>query len=112
MGKPEPEDTDEAPDPILEPYANLEAPGSFYISGMAVLPEHRSNGLGKGLLEGAASRAQELKLSKLSLIAFEQNEGAVKLYKRTGFQIAGRAAVVPHEFIRYTGDALLMTSEL
>ncbi|MGF1470201.1 MAG: GNAT family N-acetyltransferase [Rubrobacteraceae bacterium] len=112
MGEPEPEDDDEAPDPVLEPYTNLEAPGSFYISSMAVLPQHRGGGLGTRMLEISSARARELGLSELSLIAFEQNEGAVRLYERNGFQVVDRVAVVPHAFIRYTGDALLMVSEV
>ena len=48
-------------------------------------------------------------LSSLSLIVFAQNEGAVSLYRWLGYKIADRRAVVPHAFIPYTGDALLMT---
>jgi hypothetical protein len=42
--------------------------------------------------------------------AFEQNEEAVRLYERKGFEIIDRARVVPHESIRYTGEVLLMTA--
>lgn len=84
MGEPEPEDDE--PDTVLEPYTRLEAPGSFYISGMAVLPEHRSGGLGSRMLEIAAEWAQEMELPELSLISFEQNEGAVRRNERTGLK--------------------------
>jgi len=33
-------------DPVLASYAALEDPGSLYISGLAVYPRHRRNGIG------------------------------------------------------------------
>ncbi len=48
----EPEAEDHGPvDPILEPYAGLEVPGSYYVRAMAVFPEHRGEGLGTRMLE-------------------------------------------------------------
>src|SRR5687768_12836007 len=41
---PAPEKAGEPTDPVLEPYAKLEVPGSYYISGMAVFPEYRGKG--------------------------------------------------------------------
>ncbi len=48
----------------------------------------------------------------LSLIVFEQNAGAVRLYEREGFRVVDRAAVVPHGLIQHTGDVLLMAMEV
>ena len=47
--------------------------------------------------------------SQLSLIAFEENTGSVRLYERLGYEVVDRAPVVPHPIIKYGGDALLMT---
>lgn len=98
----------ETPDPILAPYS-LEAPGSWYICAMAVFPEFRGQGLGTKLLAIARDQAQEGEFNELSLLVFEQNTGAVRLYERNGFKTVDRAAVVPHPLIQYTGDVLLMT---
>ncbi|MFQ5935923.1 MAG: GNAT family N-acetyltransferase [Acidiferrobacterales bacterium] len=95
---------------VLAPYNKLEAPGSWYICAMAVSPEFRGQGLGTKLLEIARRQARDKGFHELSLIAFEQNTGAVRLYERNGFTIVDRAAVVPHKLIHYTGDALLMTA--
>lgn len=46
----------------------------------------------------------------MSLLVFEQNEGPVELYERTGFGIVDRAPVVPHKSIRYSGEVLFMTA--
>ncbi len=99
----------ESPDPILAPYS-LEAPGSWYICAMAFFPEFRGQGLGTKLLAIARDQAQEREFNELSLLVFEQNTGAVRLYGRNGFKTVERAAVVPHPLIRYTGDVLLMTA--
>jgi ribosomal protein S18 acetylase RimI-like enzyme len=99
----------ETPDPILVPYS-LEAPGSWYICAMAFFEKFRRQGLGTKLLVIAHSQAQERGFNELSLLVFEQNAGAVRLYERNGFKTVGRAAVVPHRLIQYTGDVLLMTA--
>ena len=64
------------------------------------------------MLSIAREQAHQRGFDTLSLQVFEQNEGAVKLYKRNGFKVAGCAPVVPHELIDHTGDVLLMASEI
>ena len=46
-------------DPVLEPYARLEVPGSYHVSGIAVFPEHRGEGLGTRMLEMAKEKARQ-----------------------------------------------------
>jgi ribosomal protein S18 acetylase RimI-like enzyme len=97
---------------VLEPYYCLKAPGTWYIAGLAVFPEFRGQGVGTQLLSLARQQAQEQGFQELSLLAFEQNIRAVKLYKRNEFKIIDCAFVVPHELIHYTGSVLLMTAPL
>ncbi len=97
----------ETHDQVLAPYS-LEAPGSWHICAMAFFPEFRGRGLGAKLLAIARSQAQDRGFNELSLLVFEQNTGAVRLYKRNGFKTVDRAAVVPHKLIQYMGDILLM----
>jgi ribosomal protein S18 acetylase RimI-like enzyme len=104
------DDPDEEVDPVLKPYSELERPGSFYICGMALFPEYRGQGLGTRMLELARQQACQRGLDELSLIVFEQNAGAKRLYERYGFREVDRRPVVPHELIHYTGDALLMVA--
>jgi ribosomal protein S18 acetylase RimI-like enzyme len=96
------------PDPVLRPYSELEAPGSYYIAGVALYPEHRGRGIGDRMLALARDRARELDLESLSLIVFEQNQGALRLYERSGYREIDRRTVVPHPLIHATGDAILM----
>lgn len=99
-------------DPVLLPYSILEEDNSFYICGMALFPPYRGHGLGSRFLELAEELARKQKLPKLSLIAFEQNAGAKRLYERHGYREVARQPVVPHPLIHYSGDALLMVKRV
>jgi ribosomal protein S18 acetylase RimI-like enzyme len=98
-------------DPVLRPYAELEEPSSLYISGLALFPKYRGEGVGTRLLDFAYKRARVEGLKKISLICFEENEGAYRLYQREGFNERTRRAVVPHPLIQHGGDAVLMVKE-
>lgn len=113
----EPPAPDEAEEPdaggepdVMAPYSRLEAPGSYYVCGIALVPEARGQGLGTALMEIGRAAARERGLPTLSLLVFEQNAGAVRLYERLGYRVVDRHPVVPHELIRYTGDVLLMVA--
>jgi len=108
--EPEPGEPEGEEDPVLTPYGELERPGSYYVCGMALFPEHR--GLGARMLGLAREEARRRGLAEMSLIVFEQNAGAKRLNERHGFREVARRPVVPHQLIRYTGDALLMVAEV
>lgn len=95
-------------DPVLAPYSKLEQEDSYYICGMAIFPKFREQGIGTRLLSLAEQHAAEKGFRKLSLIVFEQNTGAKRLYERSGYAEVAREPVYPHPLIHYTGDALLM----
>ncbi len=103
---------DELADPVLKPYEELEIPGSFYICALALFPGFRGRGLGTEMLSIATKQARERGVGTLSLLVFEQNEGAVRLYERNGFEVVDSAPVVPHDLIHHTGEVLLMASEV
>jgi ribosomal protein S18 acetylase RimI-like enzyme len=104
------EDPDETVDPILEPYARLEITDTLYISSLALFDGFRGLGLGTRMLSIARDQARERNLHALSLLVFEQNTGAVKLYEREGFHEVDRAPIVPHPLIHHTGHVILMTA--
>lgn len=99
-------------DPVLRPYAILEQPGSYYICGVAVYPQYRNHGVGSRFIDIAQRNAHVWGLAQLSLIVFEQNADAKRLYDRNGFYEIARQPVVPHPLIRHTGNALLMVKDL
>ena len=69
----------------------------------------RRLGIGTLLLKEARRRGRALGLERLSLICFEKNTKALRLYQRLGFLELRRRAVVPHPFLHYReGDAILL----
>jgi ribosomal protein S18 acetylase RimI-like enzyme len=106
-------DLDELPD-LLRPLVELElrVPGSFYINALATYPEYRGRGLGTKLLEAANTLASEAGCEILGLEVFDQNEAALGLYERHGFQAVARLTLVPHPSHPYEGDVVLMTRKV
>jgi ribosomal protein S18 acetylase RimI-like enzyme len=103
------EDATPEEDPVLRPYSELEEPGSLYISGIALDPACRGRGVGTRLLAAAEARARTFGLERLSLICFERNEQAMRLYARLGYTEAARRPLVPHPTLQYRdGDAVLL----
>ena len=98
-------------DPVLLPYVELEEPKSLYISGLALFDEYRGSGVGTRLLDYAYKRARAEGMKKISLMCFEDNAGAFRLYEREGFKERKRRTVVPHPLIHHAGDAVLMVRE-
>ena len=94
---------------VFAPYIYLEEPNSWYVCGVAIYPEHRGHGLGTRLMELANKQAMKYGFSTLSLVVFEQNRSALKLYEKLGYTVVDQAPVVPHPLIHYDGNALLMT---
>ncbi|PUB10400.1 GNAT family N-acetyltransferase [Yoonia sediminilitoris] len=98
-------------DPILKPYADLEVPGSVYVSGIAVQEEYRGRGIGTLLLDQVEDAAATN--DHISLICFEQNDRAMTLYRRRSFVEVKRRPLVPHPTLKYTqGDAVLLAKQL
>jgi ribosomal protein S18 acetylase RimI-like enzyme len=99
-------------DPVLAPYSRLEENNSYYVCGVAVFPEYRNRGIGTQLMALAETHAITKGFAKLSLIVFEQNQGAKRLYEHLGYREVKREAIVSHPLIHYSGDALLMVKEM
>ncbi|MEX1317556.1 MAG: GNAT family N-acetyltransferase [Synechococcaceae cyanobacterium] len=99
-------------DPVLAPYSSLEVDDSYYVCGVAVFPPYRGQGIGTQLMKLAESQATARGYRRLSLIVFEGNPGARRLYDRLGYREVARAGIVPHPLIHVEGDAVLMVKEL
>ncbi|MGF1610362.1 MAG: GNAT family N-acetyltransferase [Kiloniellales bacterium] len=101
---------DELP-PLLRPLCELEwqVPGSYYVNALAARPGFRGQGLGSGLLEIARDLAPEAGCDTLSVQVFEQNDGAVRLYRRHGYAIVDQRPIVAHSCYPYDSSVLLMT---
>ncbi len=99
-------------DPVLRPFAILEEPNSYYICGVALHDAYRGQGLGSQLMARAEADAIDHCLGKTSLIVFEENAGAKRLYDRLGYHVVKQETLVPHPLIRHLGEAFLMVKKL
>lgn len=106
-----PDETED--DPVLAPYAELEDPGSLYIAGLAVFDAFRRQGIGRALMACAERLAAETGHACVSLICFEGNRAAMRLYARLGYREVARRPIVPHPSLHYgRGDAVLLVRDL
>lgn len=96
---------------MVRPLVELEshASASWYVNALAAFPEYRNHGLGTRLLAEADRIAREARAPALSLIVADQNEGAKRLYLRTGYREVARRPLVPFPGLGHTGDWVLMT---
>jgi GNAT superfamily N-acetyltransferase len=94
---------------LLDHYNHLKAPNSFEINVVAVYPRFRRKGIGTRLLSLARSQAKASGFARLSLYVFEQNDEAIRLYRRLGFEISGRYPAAVHNLIGMSGHIALMT---
>lgn len=78
--------------PALRPLQELEnlAPGAFYLNVLAVYPAWRNQGLGAAMLDDVAQAARASGATRIAIIAFSANPGAIRLYTRSGFAEAAR----------------------
>lgn len=93
----------EAPGPVddtvpelIRPLLALEAlaPGSWYVNVLAVFEEYRGQGIGAALLAKAEGLAAETSARTMSIIVEDDNDGAMALYERTGYErVASRPYV-------------------
>ncbi len=72
----------------------------FAIDDVFVVPEHRGRGVGRALLAGAARHAIARGAPFVELTVREDNEPAIRLYRRVGFER------VPGTTFVLAGDAL------
>lgn len=92
----------------LWPRTALQEPGSYCINSLAVFPLYRRCGIAGRLIDHAAKQALIGGFSTLSLHVWEDNVPALTLYRRSGFDIIGRAAIPWHPELPFSGDSLLM----
>ena len=109
---PEPVGDDELD--IFRPLIELEnlAPSTWYVNILAAFPEHRGRGYGKRLLALAEDIARDQELSAMSIIISSGNEGARRLYERTGYAETARRPIVKHGWDCASADWVLLVKQL
>ncbi|MCF8480809.1 MAG: GNAT family N-acetyltransferase [Rhodospirillum sp.] len=81
----------------IAPLARLRDPGGFFINAMAVLPEHRSQGIGRKLVAEALGMAGAEGRKRVSLQVWSTNTRAIKLYEEFGFSPIDQLELPHHD---------------
>jgi ribosomal protein S18 acetylase RimI-like enzyme len=99
---------------MVRPLVELEAkaPGSWYVNVLAAFPEFRGHGLGGRLLALAEERGRAQGARSASVIVASENEGAARLYARTGYREIARGPVVDFPGCAHGGDWVLMVKPI
>lgn len=82
-------------------YSTFLGQRGMYLEDIFVIPEHRSNGLGKLLLSHVANIALERGCGRLEWSVLDWNENAARFYKGLGAEVMG-----DWRTFRMDGDAL------
>ena len=73
---------DEAEEPELREHL----PGTPILTHLEIHPDHRGNGAGSALIEAGERRLRLLGFTQVALAVEIDNEGAVRLYERLGYE--------------------------
>lgn len=105
-------DLSELPE-VVRPLVELEAeaPGSWYVNVLAVLPEFQGRGLGPKLLQLAERRGGESGATRMSIIVADANPRAARLYEKSGYRETARRPVVTWPD-SHGGDWVLLIKDL
>lgn len=100
-------------EPPFRPFARLSDGGSFYLSALVVAAGYRGSGIGSRLLDEAHQRSLDHGSPRLSVVVLQQNEAAMRFYRRAGFVEVDRTPLIPHPALPgWTGDAVLLTKHV
>jgi ribosomal-protein-alanine N-acetyltransferase len=79
------------------------------LENIAVLPQFRSRGLGRELLNDLLAAARQQGAERIFLEVRESNDAAIRLYQATGFQLLSRRHAY---YLNPPEDALIMVHTL
>ena len=98
---------------MFRPLQELEdlAAGTWYVNVVATYPEYRGQGLGAGLLGIAEELATESGAKGLSLIVADSNEGARRLYERSGYATRAKRPMVKEDWQTEGENWILLVKE-
>lgn len=99
---------------VLHSIIELEAlaAGAHFIQVASVFPEFRGKGVGAALLAKAEAIARAAGSTRLALLVESFNDGALRLYLRSGFVVQARRPLKPTPLSDESGDFILLVKEL
>lgn len=99
---------------LVRPMVELEheVGGSYYVNALAVRNDFRGRGIGTRLLRMLAPCARRAGCSLLSVGVFSENTGALRLYRREGFEVVGQRPVAAHPCYTRTDRTLMLVKPI
>jgi ribosomal protein S18 acetylase RimI-like enzyme len=85
---------------------------TWFLDALCVIASHRRRGIGEKLISLTKEKAIENGYRALSLIVFADNEFAIPVYERTGFEVVQKVELRGNEYIRHEDGCLLMKCEI
>jgi ribosomal protein S18 acetylase RimI-like enzyme len=73
-------------------------PSEFYLDTVSVHPKCQGRGFGRDLIEASCQHARKLGHSRIGLLVDIGNLGAMRLYERLEFRVAGRKQIAGEEY--------------
>jgi hypothetical protein len=103
----------EAPDPVLRRYAELEKPGSLYVTGLGHTALCRGLGLSTAVMEATEARDEVSGFDQVSTLCVAMHTGACRLSEQRGYHASDGRLGVPHPMQRCdTGEVVLLVTTL
>lgn len=96
---------------VRELYQNL-VEGSWLLDTLWVDASFRRQGIGSRLIDQTKAKAREKGFPSLSLATWADNDRAIRLYKRQGFQPVKIVEIPPHPQLPHSQGFLLMNYPL
>lgn len=99
----------ELPD-LVRPMVELEheVAGSYYVNALAVREGFRGRGIGTRLLRLLTPLARQAGCGSMSVGVFSENAGALRLYRREGFEVVAQRPIVAHPSYTRTDRTLML----
>jgi ribosomal protein S18 acetylase RimI-like enzyme len=73
-------------------------PSEFYLDTVSVDPNRQGRGFGRDLIEASCEHARKLGHNRIGLLVDIGNSGAMRLYERLEFRVAGRRQIAGDEY--------------
>jgi len=73
-------------------------PSEFYLDTVSVDPNCQGRGFGRDLIEASCEHARKLGHNRIGLLVDIGNSGAMRLYERLEFRVAGRKQIAGDEY--------------
>ena len=96
---------------ILDPIDRAQDWDSFLVNSVAVRPQHRRQGIGKGLMKMAIEQAKAGAFGRLTANVWADNVAARGLFETEGFAVQTRVEIPAHPGLAHTGGSLLMARQ-